>query len=208
VKRVACLVAVLLVAPAFGGEMPAPRALLGPELMLLANPAVHEDLGLTPQQIKKIEALNAGFNADTERAMAGKPPGASADVAIRELDDEVAAYNRELAAVLTAAQQQRVRQIQIQMVGYVAMLEPPIQKQLGLSAEETKKLDEVAQANVAEVRALREKLALGELPADEFRTRVVALGRELDRSLGEAVTPATREKLVALGGPPFAGFKR
>jgi hypothetical protein len=176
--------------------------------MLLSAADVQADLGLTPQQIKKIDALAEGFRADAGRAMAAPGTDASPEAAVKSLDDEVAAYNRELATVLTAAQRQRVREIQIQMVGNVALLEPPIQKQLGLPAEVTAKLDAAAQENVAKVLDLRKELAAGKISADDFRTRVGALGRELDRRLGEMVSPETRAALAELGGAPFAGAPR
>jgi hypothetical protein len=180
------------------------RALLGPEMMLLSNPKVRADLALTPQQIQKIDALTAGFQADASRAM-GDKKGPPDEAVIASLDDEVAAYNRELGNALTPEQRQRVRQIQIQMVGNVALLEPAIQKRVGLSSEETKKVEAAAQGNVAKVKELRKKLALGEVSPQVFRTEVAKLGRELDRSLGEAASPETHAKLKELGGKPFAG---
>jgi hypothetical protein len=180
------------------------RALLGPELMLLSNPQVRADLALTPQQIQKIDALTAGFQADASRAM-GDKKGPPDEAVVASLDDEVAAYTRELGNALTPEQRQRVRQIQIQMVGNVALLEPAIQKRVGLSSEETQKVDAAAQGNVGKVKELRKKLALGEVSPQAFRTEVAELGRELDRSLGEAASAETRAKLKELGGKPFAG---
>jgi hypothetical protein len=188
-------------------EAPEPRALLGPELMLLSQPEVQTDLSLTPQQAKKVDALAAGFRADAGRGQGGKGNPGSPDPTAN-LDEEVAAYNRELAVVLTGPQRQRVREIQIQMLGNVALLEPPIQKQVGLSPEETKQLDAAAQENVALVKDLRSKLAAGEISSEEFQTRAIALGRELDRRIGEIVSRDTLEKLAKLGGRPFAGARR
>lgn len=180
------------------------RALLGPELMLLSNPQVRTDLALTPQQIQKIDALTAGFQADASRKMGGKTDTPT-QAQVKSIDDEVAAYNRELGNALTPEQRQRVRQIQIQMVGNVALLEPTIQKRLGLSPEETKKIDAAAQGNVAKVKELRQKLALGEVKPEAFRTEVGELGRELDRTLGASVSAETLAKLKELGGKPFTG---
>jgi hypothetical protein len=197
----------LAAAQAALAEAPEPRALLGPELMLLSQPEVQTDLNLTRQQAKKIDALAAGFRADAGRAQGAKGKADSPDPTAN-LDEEVAAYNRELAVVLTGPQRQRVREIQIQMLGNVALLEPPIQKQVGLSPEETKQIDAAAQENVALVKDLRSKLAAGEVSPEEFQTRAIALGRELDRRIGEIVSRDTLEKLAKLGGRPFAGARR
>lgn len=204
---VAWILSVGAAPPAGGAEGPEPRALLGPELMLLSRPEVQADLGLDAKQAQRIDALSAGFQADAGREK-GSGTASSPDAAIEDLDQEVAAYNRELAALLTPAQRQRVREIQIQMVGYVALLEPPIQKRLGLDASEIEKIDVVAREHVAEVKGLRRQLALGKVTPEAFREQVAALGRELDLRLGQVVAQDTRTKLAALGGKPFAGLPR
>lgn len=184
-----------------------PRALLGPELTLLSRAEVQTELGLDPKQIQKIEALAAGFRSNAQRAAKGSADG-SPEAAVAHLDEEVAAYNRELARLLTAAQRRRVREIQIQMVGNVALLEPPVRQRLGLGAAEAAKLDEVARENVAQVKELRRSLALGEISPKQFQHEVARLGRELDRRLGEAASEETRAKLAELGGKPFAALQR
>ena len=195
-------------APVSGADASPPRALLGPELMLLSTPEVRSDVGVTPQQAKKIDALAAGFRANADRASGSAGgDGTSSGAALARLDDEVAAYNRELANVLTAAQRQRVREIQIQMLGNVALLEPPVQQQLGLAPEVVKQLDAAAQENVAQVKQLRNQLATGEVSPEEFQTRVRALARDLDRRIGEVAPPDAVAKLATLGGRPFAGIK-
>jgi parvulin-like peptidyl-prolyl isomerase len=176
--------------------------------MLLSAPEVRSDIGLTAQQARRIDALAAGFRADAGGTTAAPGKDAAPGAAVAKLDDEVAAYNRELAQVLTPAQRQRVREIQIQMLGNVALLEPPIQQQLGLSPEVVKQLDASAQENVAQVKQLRSRLAAGEVSADEFQTRVRALGRELDRRIGEVAPREALAKLAELGGRPFAGIGR
>jgi hypothetical protein len=71
-----------------------------------------------------------------------------------------------------------------------------------------KQLDAAAQENVAQVKQLRSQLAAGEVSSEEFQTRVRALGRDLDRRIGEVAPREALAKLAKLGGRPFAGIGR
>ncbi len=87
----------------------------------------------------------------------------------------------------------------------MALLEPPIQDELGLDAGQRRAIERASRGHARRIEELREALARGEIAPEAYRSRVAALARELDVELSRAVPEDVRHRLRALGGRPFAG---
>lgn len=110
---------------------------------ILNNEQIRKELGITGEQAKKIEA------AMPQRAAGGgnaAPPVGEPSQADREKQREE--LQAKIDAILTPAQKTRIQQIQLQMAGARALTSPEIAKDLGLSSEQTKKIEEIVPQRV------------------------------------------------------------
>lgn len=93
---------------------------------LLRNEQIQTELKLTEDQIKKIEAAT---------------PEGLRDMEPEARDKAVAKMQEDIKAVLTPAQNRRVREISLQMQGPRALTQPDVAKELGLSAAQVAEIE-------------------------------------------------------------------
>jgi serine/threonine protein kinase len=110
--------------PSFGGPKDAPRGGI-PQVFLLSSPAVQTDLELTAAQVEKVTAL-----VKAPRGERGGPPS----------DKTMAESEKALADVLEPQQSERLQQINRQLRGPQALLDPETATALDLTATQKEKI--------------------------------------------------------------------
>jgi hypothetical protein len=206
---VSAVVALVLAAPAaeppkaadpwFGIPAPAPEYW---PLHILASEDVQKELKITPEQLKKIDALKAELSARLQKA-------ATLPIAkIRPYQDELGKWaDKALAGVLTGEQLPRHRQITWQVLEYLGGVtgmasNPAFARAIGLSADQQKRAAKIdADHQAAYMKLAQTAGPLGNAPvpgADRLRANADAAALKL---LSDAQKKAWNEQL----GEPFKG---
>ncbi len=186
---------------------------------LLVVDAVQKDLGLTADQIKKIgdfvklsQARWRDFIAKLEKS---SPPGqvfsseevAAGDQEFQTLSDDYKSEGKELLtkllALLTAKQNERLKQIEIQAAVAAALERPEIINALQISEEQRKKIEVLKDRIIDE----RPPPDLRRLDSKERRQKMIEFLKESDKASAaenklilDVLTPEQRAKFDKLQG--------
>ncbi len=118
----------------------------------------------------------------------------------KRMEEQRANQRKELAAILNEGQMKRLDEIRVQLAGARAVMQPDIQKSLGLSTEQVTKIRDL-QAKQREAN-----MALGQnqdLSQEDRRTRMENNNKVLDAELLKVLTADQNAKLKAMAGKPF-----
>lgn len=168
---------------------------------------VQTDLGLTDEQKTKLSELRPQ-RGNRQRGQGGGQGGNGGGQRGQGANREEMAARRaeqqkKIAEILTPEQVKRLKEIQIQLAGPQAILDPEVQKELALDATQTKKVDDLQKGFREANQSVQEKLRNQEIDrtkaAEARKTNNDALKTELQKVL----TSAQAEKLKTLGGKPF-----
>ena len=144
------------------------ESMSNPYLLLLREPAVHEDLGLTDAQRESLERMNA--EVDGSLLALRNWPAERANEKLTQLIEQTRAAADQ---ILTADQQQRLSQIMLRVRGIKLVLTPKVAERLRLSEQQRTgiqtKLDDAAE----KLGDLRRRLQDG-----ESSQQIEALARE------------------------------
>jgi Spy/CpxP family protein refolding chaperone len=170
----------------FGGGSPA---------MLLTQKSVQEELKLTPEQVKKVEA----FAAKQRETFQG----------LRDLDQDARREKMQQLAkegeqtvkdTLNADQQKRLRQISLQQQGAFALANPQIAKKLGLSDDQQAKIKDV----MADAQEKMRDAFQGGFN-DETRKKMQEIRKETNTKALAVLTDEQKAKWKAMTGKRFTG---
>ena len=194
------------------------------ELALLNRKDVQKDLGLTDDQVTKIEdyrskntpqrgAGGAGGGAGAGGGQRGNGGGgAGGGGALTEEQRaamaKAAADRREktrkdLLEIISEAQLKRVDEIGIQLQGNNAVVNPDIQKALGLSDDQIAKIKDLQTKQREANTALFQKVRDQEITREDMTAAMTKNNDTMKEELGKIITSAQADKLKAMGGKPF-----
>lgn len=180
---------------------------MGP--LQLANRAdVQADLKVTADQKSKLEALRQK-QQDEQRArmeeMRNSGGGGNFDPneMRKQMEAQNAKMQEEVNKILDKSQQLRLKEIGIQLQGNRALLNPEIQKELGVTAAQKASIDSLMakqqQANESIMEKMRNQEIDREAAMEARRKNDEALAAEL----GKVLTQAQQDQLKKMGGAPF-----
>lgn len=168
---------------------------------------VQTDLQLTDEQKTKLTEYRQSMRGQGGRRGQGGNGGNGGnggggfnreEMAVRRAEQE-----KKLAEILTPEQVKRLKEIQIQLAGAQAIVQPEIQKELGLDATQTKKIEDLQKGFRDANQSVQERARNNEIDRQKAmearRNNTEALKTELQKVL----TAAQAEKLKTLGGKPF-----
>lgn len=104
--------------------------------MMLRSDQFKAELKITPDQVKKLEAALPKQGQG----------GGGQDTTPEERAKQRAEVEKKVQAILTPAQQLRIKEIELQMQGARALTREPVAKELGLSADQVKKIETALEA--------------------------------------------------------------
>jgi hypothetical protein len=111
-------------------------------LGLLWNPAVLDDLRLTPEQRTQLSALRDSW-IDERAAGTDEPSKLDEEARRRQYVEQEVARERAIEGILTGTQRERLKQIAIQDRGLFAFKEPEIVKSLELTVEQRRAIRDI-----------------------------------------------------------------
>jgi hypothetical protein len=178
--------------------------------MLLGNEALQKELAITDDQKSKITTLSTELR---EKMQAGAPDFASIRdlpeaernakfAEMREKSTKVAEeFKSKFAEILTKEQNDRLQQIQWQLVG---LRDESLLKALNVSAEQTEKLKKIDTESQAKIEALPRPDRNGGAEAfQERQTKTREITEEANKAKMEVLTSEQKDQLTKLKGKEF-----
>jgi small-conductance mechanosensitive channel len=173
------------------------ESMANPYLLLLREPAVHEDLGLTAVQRESLGRLNAEVDGPLLALR-----NWSAERAQTKLSQFVEQTQAAAERILTADQRQRLGQIMLRVRGINLVLTPQVAERLRLTQQQQSAIQKTLDAAAEELAGLRTRLRGGESPQ-----QIEALAREVrtteQRQVLDALSDEQRQLLRELLGRTF-----
>jgi len=183
-----------------GGQMSA--------IFLLQREDVQDDLGITAEQRgqlrdlqeKQMENMRGRFQRGGGGGQGQRPDREAMRAEMEKLQKEMEA---EVGKILKPEQSTRLKEIGIQMAGNRAVMQEPVAKELGITADQKTKLDALQTKQREANQAVMERMRNQELDMDQFRATMEKNNKIMDEEIGKVLTETQRTKLKAMGGKPF-----
>ena len=132
--------------------------------VLLGLDPVRQDLKLSSLQCTLLDSLRAQYKSRSKQiiaiGMADEDAGIRANWDLKSLSKQ---FNERALNVLSSSQQDRLRQIERQMLGGNLLTSPSEQQLLGLSAQQQQQLASISQSSKAQVASLNAQSASGKI---------------------------------------------
>jgi hypothetical protein len=113
------------------------------------------------------------------------------------------AQKKEVATILTEDQMKRLHQIWVQLQGNRILLNKDVQKELGFTADQTKKVDDLTNQLGDATRSLMEKMRNQEISREDMMASMEKNTKALDAALIGILTKEQTAKLDAMKGKAF-----
>lgn len=170
--------------------------------VLLGLEPVRQDLKLSSLQCALLDSLRAEYKAKVGVvASAGLLDSKLAPKASGDLDAYRASYNRRALNVLNPAQQQRLRQIERQMLGASLLTSPSEQKLLGLDDRQIRKIGEIHAYDQTKAASIMKRFHEGRINSFRKDLDLRRLQKSVGRSIYATLTPDQRKQWLGLTGP-------
>ncbi|MFZ0435140.1 MAG: hypothetical protein WAL87_04110 [Chthoniobacterales bacterium] len=170
--------------------------------VLLGLEPVRQDLKLSSLQCALLDSLRAEYKAKVGVvASAGLLDSKLAPKASADLDAYRASYNRRALNVLNPAQQQRLRQIERQMLGATLLTSPAEQKLLGLDDRQIRKIGEIHAYDQTKAASIMKRFHEGRINSFRKDLDLRRLQKTVGRSIYAILTPDQRKQWLGLTGP-------
>lgn len=200
------------------------------ELTLLNRKDVQKDLGLSDDQVTKVEDYitksrpqrgggagaggngGGGGNRGNGGGGGGQRQGGGAGGQMTEEQRaammKAAAERREktrkeLLEIISETQLKRVDEIHIQEQGNSAIRSADVQKALGLTADQVAKIKDLDSKMGEASAALFQKFRNQEISQEDMRSSMTKNNEVMNTELGKILTADQAAKLKAMGGKPF-----
>lgn len=169
-----------------------PQSKVAPEAWPAQDPTVRTTmyiriLGLTPDQVKKLQTYTAKHNAEYAKIGKSKSDLTTRLKLIRELRQ---AYQKSLIALLTPAQKERFNKVSPMEVRIEALRE-----QLGLTSQQADGLAKLMQEAGASVKSLQLDESKGKITAEQRTKGFADAKKKLDDGVKALLTPAQIQKM-------------
>jgi hypothetical protein len=181
---------------------------MGGPLGLLSNPSVQKELGLSEDQVKKVQTVTKEItdkHAD-ERAEI-RQLGRGSDEAREKsqaLNKKIADEMKEgLKGVLTTKQEKRLNQIALQARGIQAFNDPEVQKKLDLKDDQKEKLKTIAEDSQNEIREAFQGARAGGGDFQEAMKKITALRKEALDKATSVLDDTQKKTWQDMTGKPF-----
>lgn len=190
----------------------------GNQISLLGRKDVQDDLQLTADQKTKLEVLLKKYQPQRgqggpggpggQGGQRGGPPGGGQggdfdpEARRAEMEKRQAEQKKALAGVLSEAQVKRLGEIQIQLQGNMAVLDPEVQKKLNLSDEQRDKLEVAMEEQRENMRP--PDFGNGERPdPKQMQENMKKMQAQTNAAIDGILTTNQKARLKELGGKTF-----
>ncbi|MBX6315756.1 MAG: hypothetical protein IRY99_23000 [Isosphaeraceae bacterium] len=165
--------------------------------MLLSNRGVQEELKLSEEQVNKAESLARDMQGRMrDLFQSGGDPEERREKA-QKLNEEM---RKSVADILKPEQKKRFDQIELQSRGYLAFLDPEVQKKLNLTEEQKDKLRDLARESGERMRDLFQAAGGDRQTAMQ---KIQTLRRETNEKAVALLTEDQKKTWKEMTGAPF-----
>lgn len=124
--------------------------------------------------------------------------------AAQRAEEQRAAQLKALGEILNAGQVTRLQEIAIQLQGSRALMNPTVQKELGLTPEQITKIQDLNQKQGEANRTIQEKVRNQEISQEEAQASREKNNKILDEELNKVLNAGQAAKFKSMQGKPFA----
>lgn len=198
VRAVVALGLACAATPGLGQNVSDYSSIPEPLLFLVREPAVHRDLALTHAQQARLVAINERYDGELLSSRNVPPEEAQPRIA------NVLSGTREaLDGLLDNRQRTRLGQLRYRVRGISLVLVPDAAAELGLTAEQRQRIEEILRATAAQVESLQQDVQSGKTSSQEATQLANTARRDEQIRVLEQLSEAQRSKLLTLIGPSF-----
>ncbi len=169
--------------------------------VLLGLDGVRQELGITPAQCGLLDALQADYKKQAKNIMAigqaDQDAALRADWDIRSLRKQ---YNSRSLSVLTADQQQRLMELQRQMLGGSLLSSVAEQKLLGLSPQQRQQLAALASSSQAQATSVNAQAQARQISDFRKGIELRRIQRQTSDQMMALLTPDQKKQWKILSG--------
>lgn len=193
-----------------GGRMGGMMMQGGGPANLINREDVQADLKVTAEQKSKLTALQDKQRQEMQAAFEEMRNGGSFDQdAMREMMTKRAKQSeKDVNAILTTDQAKRLKEIWVQISGNSVITNEDMQKELGMTDEQKKKVKDLQAKQQEATTALMEKMRNGEIDREEIQGIFKKNTETFNKEVGKILTDAQNAKLKEMGGKPFKAAEK
>jgi len=184
-----------------GGSTPNRSASPASLAVLLGMSGVRQELQITPVQAGLLDSLQSDYKSQAKTTMAigeaDQDAALRADWDIRSLRKQ---YNARCLAVLTPDQQQRLMELQRQMLGGSVLSSPSEQQLLGLSAQQQQQLTALSSSSQAQATAINAQAKAGQLSDFRKGIELNRIQQQTSSQMTAILTPEQKKQWKILSG--------
>jgi hypothetical protein len=174
--------------------------------MLLRRSDVQTDLGISADQKSKLDDLMTSMRGQRGQGGAGggtPPTDAERQARRAEMESRMAEMQKKVDDILTQQQLGRLKQISLQLRGNMALTEPDIQKEVGLSGDQISKIKGLQETMQQASQSVMEKMRDQSITRDQAMAAFKTNTQAMNDSIGKILTHHQMDKLKELQGAPF-----
>ncbi len=171
---------------------------LNPAVFLIRDPLILAELQLTAAEEGPLTAFAASANEDAWKLRDLDLEAGVGNDAVGQLNELV---ESNLAKILTAAQNERLDQIVIQVQGPTAIAGGKVAGRLNLSGDQVDQVARLSAATQSGLKQLRRQMSDSSDRAELYR-QAEKLRNDLKRDLLAVLTPVQKNRWMALQGKP------
>jgi hypothetical protein len=170
-------------------------------LQLIFRKDVQHDLAMDLGQRNKLDNLHDRQQGDLQqvRMMNRRNPTPVTELQAKQSKET----QGKIDELLTAVQNDRLKQIALQLQGNAAILTPDLQKQLGMTNEQIQQAKAAKQLRDSQLLQLQSDAAQGSIVGQDLVAQVQQLQSDMNGALGEVLTAEQADHLKTLLGKPF-----
>jgi len=170
--------------------------------VLLGLEPVRQDLKLSSLQCALLDSLRAEYKAKVGVVAAvGLADKKATPKAAADLDSYRVTYNRRALDVLNSGQQQRLHQIERQMLGPVILTSPSEQKLLGITPKQQQKLVDIHRYDQTKAAEITSNYHAGKISSFRKDFELRRLQKTTGRSIYAQLNAEQRKQWLGLAGP-------
>jgi len=175
--------------------------------ILLDLPAVREDLGLSSKQKSQLKTIRKELDAKTKAILQkSKSPQSSGLTTDQRLFGMIDLNNAEALAVLVPDQLNRFHEIQNRMLGYTMVFSPRVQKKLGLTQSQVRKIEKIRIRGLEFVAQANRSFEEGTMNHDKRLEVLRAYRIDQSAEVKKILTPTQAETFAKICGKPVKGI--
>ena len=183
--------------PSSGNKSDSPASLS----VLLGLDGVRQELQITPAQSGLLDALQADYKSQAKNIMAigqaDQDAALRADWDVRSLRKQ---FNARSLAVLTADQQQRLMELQRQILGGSLLASTSEQQLLGLSSQQRQQLAALSSSSQAQATAINAQAQAGQLSSFRKGIELRRIQQQTSDQMTAVLTPDQKKQWKILSG--------